>query len=399
MENQKTGATIASVDTQKQRVDRFVTFFESDPANEQLLLDASNMAIGLGYREPLVKLSNLCESNLSTLTPTAICQLATIYLHLSDGNNASKYYEEAIAKGIDDPAVRYNLAYSFFVLKDFNSSLDALTDITADSLQEETLSLKAKLMHHLEDLDSAIESLETLVSIGNPSSETYAHLALLQYENYDNTDIALDNANKALKTNPNELNAILTRAAIFMDEDKSEESIAEYNRAIEHHPDSGRAWSGLAQVYFNSFKFDQAKESVDLAVKHMPDHIGTWHLQGWTNIMLGDFEASLKSFEDCLQLDKRFGDTHGGIAASYALMGKETEARRSLRMANRLDPFSFAAVFAQMVLLNKDNQPEEAMKIFENAKDMRHPVHGFKPRPLIEKRLNQLFPNRNTTKH
>ena len=122
----------------------------------------------------------------------------------------------------------------------------------------------------------------------------------------------------------------------------------------------------------------------------MPNHIGTWHLLAWTHLMKNNIDQAKDAFDKAYDLDRNFGETHGGLASIYALQGNKELAEKHIKIANRLDPLGFSSIYAQMVLLNLDGRPQEAQNLFEKVKNTEHEVLGTTPNKLIETRLAEL---------
>ena len=82
----------------------------------------------------------------------------------------------------------------------------------------------------------------------------------------------------------------------------------------------------------------------------MPGHIGTWHGQGWAQLLDHDLEAAQKSFGTALEMDRNFSESHGGLAVVLALRKQDVLARQHAEKALRLDKNNLSGRYAQALL-------------------------------------------------
>jgi Tfp pilus assembly protein PilF len=85
----------------------------------------------------------------------------------------------------------------------------------------------------------------------------------------------------------------------------------------------------------------------------MPSHVGTWHGQGWCELLQRRYASALDAFERALALDRNFAETHGGLAVVHARRGDRDAAMQAIERAMRLNKHGFAARYAQAVLEGK----------------------------------------------
>jgi tetratricopeptide (TPR) repeat protein len=253
--------------------------------------------------------------------------------------------------------------------------------------------LKARLLHHVDDMAGAIQQLQILLRDHGFHAEAAGLLSLIMFESGENVSTALDFADKALHDNPLLIEALLARISLNLEVGNYIQAESDAITATQHHPEVGRVWASLAQVYFNNLQFDLCKNAGEKAVHYMTDHIGTWHLLGWSHIMLGDYDSALKIFKDSYELDHRFAETHGGLAAAYAHLKQIHVAEKHIKLAQKLNPEGFAAIYAQMVLLNNDNNSNAAQALFEQAIHKSNTQIGTTPKSLIDRRLFELSGN------
>jgi len=73
----------------------------------------------------------------------------------------------------------------------------------------------------------------------------------------------------------------------------------------------------------------------------------------WCQIVKNDFVAAEASFNRSMEIDRNFGETHGGLAVVHVMQNRIDIAEPEIKRALRLNPQSFAARFAQSLLAHK----------------------------------------------
>jgi tetratricopeptide (TPR) repeat protein len=97
-------------------------------------------------------------------------------------------------------------------------------------------------------------------------------------------------------------------------------------RAVKLYPDYAAALNDLAYGYANTGNFDKAFAAMDRYVALQPDQPNPHDSYGELLRMAGKFDAALEQYRMSIRIDPNFG-SELGVADTYALMGKEQEAR------------------------------------------------------------------------
>jgi len=79
------------------------------------------------------------------------------------------------------------------------------------------------------------------------------------------------------------------------------------------------------------------------------------------------------AFNKSLEIDRNFGETHGGLAVIALLRGARAEAERLAEISLRLDRQSFAGHFAQSLLLAQQGKEAVAQEIVGKMLDSAMP--------------------------
>ena len=275
---------------------------------------------------------------------------------------AERLLSDALAGGREAAEVRYNLAFARFMQKRYADALEGLSSAVSLAFPLALL-LRARCLHHLARAVEAIADCRAHLAVAAGDAETHGLLALLLHEQGQN-QTAKEHASVALKDNPQQLDAMLASASIHSQAREYEQAQPAFEALLRAHPGCGRGWLGLGLIKLSQMQTNAAKHDVELAAARMPEHNGTWHVLGWIHIMSGDLLAAEAAFQRALDIDRAFGETHGGLAVVAALQGRESEARQGIKRALKLDPQAMSARYAEIALLRRGGQHTQADALF-----------------------------------
>jgi tetratricopeptide (TPR) repeat protein len=122
----------------------------------------------------------------------------------------------------------------------------------------------------------------------------------------------------------------------LMQQQRYEQAVAVLEHAIALFPDYAAALNDLAYGYADTGNFEKAFAAMDRYVALEPDQPNPHDSYGEILRMAGKLDAALEQYRMSIRIDPNFG-SEVGIADTYALMGKELEAR---------DEYDRAIVFA-----------------------------------------------------
>ncbi|MFJ4376076.1 tetratricopeptide repeat protein [Pseudomonas japonica] len=377
---------------QHDRLVRLLGFLSHDPTNPALLADALNLAIETGDLSNGKRLLDHLEHHRVD-TP----QLCALALHLAlqahDFSTAAAYGDKAVNAGIEHPAVIYNAAFAHFYSGDYVGTADLFARHAGPQDSSAALLLHARALHHQELTEEAEPLVEQALQQEPDSNEARGLLALLRYEN-DDLDGALRLARDVLVDTPDQLDALIACASAHFEQRDIAGSRNAWQHTVQAHPQCGRAWSGLGQLEFNELQFDQALQHLSQAVEFMPDHIGTWHLLAWIHILRNDSRAAREALLKSYELDRNFGETHGGLAVVDIMDGLEEEGRFGIRRALKLNPDGLGARYAEMLLLQRAGKAEEAADLVREVLAKTSPDGHNSGQVLLERWLHEHQDNR-----
>jgi predicted Zn-dependent protease len=388
MENNGTEINAESLE----KLTRLRKFLGYDPENETLWIDSVRLALELKEWQVAREIVDVIPDALLKNAEVNALAGQVLLVHQAY-EQAIVFLKQAIDLQVNQTAVWINLAYCYFYLDQFSEAATLLdtNPHLKEAFPQDYLMLSARLANHLDDPEKSIQLLQEMHDAYGITAESAGLLSLLLFEADRDYDAAMQMANWALARNPHVIEALLARASLQLELRAYDSAQADIQIAVTHHPQIGRAWATLAQIEFNNFNFELARNAAETAVKTMPDHIGTWHLLGWAYLMLADYEKALWAFQESYELDRRFAETHGGLASAYAHLGETKLANNHIKLAERLDAETLSANYAKMVLMQQNNENDKAQELFNNWATGSNSKLSKTPQELINIRMQELM--------
>lgn len=367
----------------RQQLTRLQSYLMQDPANQPLRLDIFSRALALGELEVA---QSLLEHALATQPDNPVWRhnLAMLQLARHDYAGAEVALRRLIDAGHPELAIRHNLACSLLSQERAEEALQVARPLLDEpDVPPQTLALCLRSLHRLGRLQEGIDTFlghEAVVGTAALSAEACGVASLLAFDE-ERIDLAGAWAERALLASPRQLEALVTRASLALATQDAPTALKTLEVALELHPHDGRTWSAMALTHMLGMDLETARSDFYKAVRYMPGHIGTWHGLGWCEIMLKDLDAARRAFEQAMELDRNFGETHGGLAVVLSLQGQAEAAEEHIKRALGLDAQSLSARYAQAILSGEAQQQDQFARMAERILKNRTGVDG---RPLSE---------------
>jgi tetratricopeptide (TPR) repeat protein len=112
----------------------------------------------------------------------------------------------------------------------------------------------------------------------------------------------------------------------LMQQQRYEQAVVVLERALAIYPDYAAALNDVAYGYADAGNFEKAFAAMDRYVALEPDQPNPHDSYGEILRMAGKLDAALEQYRMSIRIDPNFG-SELGVADTYALMGKELEAR------------------------------------------------------------------------
>lgn len=343
---------------------RLLGYLDSDPDNPALIADAVRAGLDAGETDR----ADALASHLRLVTPGGFegeYLTGLISMNRGDFATAAERFG-AILETTDDPATRFNLAWSLAMTGDKARALSSLTSATVEAIPSAAM-LRVQLLHEAEDFDGALAEGKEALSRFPDDRGLLAAMATLALD-VDDPALARECAVRS-GDHPEALAAIgaldLQAGNIAGARDAFERSLA----GREHNP---RAWIGRGLAGLTAQNPADAARDLDRGAQQFGDHIGSWIAAGWAWYLAGDIASAEQRFDRALAIDPNFAESHGSLAVIDIAKGDRDSARRRAATALRLDRECFSAALAGALLAGDD--PARAAAIVEKA--MTTPIDG-----------------------
>jgi len=349
----------------RSNIEKFQRFLDQDPTNINLVTQLVDLQYQIGdfdkARELLVKTLASGPNE-----PGLMFRLSNVALAQGEVDEAVEILKGLQAQGIDNATIQYNLAYAYMYKSLFSEAREILERLT--QTQQENVAgvsmLLGRCYHHLGELEKAVELGKEYIPSHQNDQEAIGVFSLAAYDAGDES-VARQWAQNAIKLNNDNLEARIVLGSIALSGNDFNSAEENFQIALAKYPTNGRAWSGQGMADLLKLDMGRALESLENAVKYMPNHIGTWHTLAWCQLLRDDIAGAKESFDKAMELDRNFGETHGGVAVVAYLQGDKETAKIETRKSIMLNPYSFAGRFAESLLTN-DIDPDKAQQMIND---------------------------------
>ena len=345
--------------TVSERLAKLLEFVAADPNNVALLTDAAETA--LSENRPDLA-SQILKRHLKIAPPSAtLANLAGIAaMREFDFARAAEVFERLLETSPSEPSIRFNLAWSWAMLKNMSGALALLDEKTTEALPQAAM-LHVQLLHDQQQFEEAFEWAKRYLIHHPQYPGLLAAISVLALD-MDDVSLAKDCATRAGE-HPD---ALITLGTLAIG-DRNDKALGLFEKALKQNPAAARAWIGKGLVELAQGANGAAARDLLHGAELFGEHVGSWIASGWAHLLASNLPASRTSFDTALALDRNFSESHGSLAVINILEGKLEEARKQTATALRLDQKSFSGALAQTLLLTSDGKHAAAHTLVERA--------------------------------
>lgn len=346
----------STVSHAQDRLARLEGYLLQDPHNQPLLVEAFQCAFETGRFEAAQRHLDQALAQQPQDTGLRHAQ-ATLWIAQQRLDEAQAMLESLLAAGESAPAIVFNLGFVQFRRQQYTVALEQWLKLWGQpEAPAQTAAYILRCHHHLRDFAAGQAFLAKLSQAGMLDAAVCGVAALMRLDANDLTD-AKHWAEQALAHDPGQIEALVARGSIALAEQDTVSAKTLLERAVAQGPNEGRVWTALGMASLLEQAYDRALAQFSRATTLIPGHIGTWHGKAWTHIARGEWEAAQRDFETALELDRNFGESHGGLAVALARQGHAGAARDAAARALRLDPQNLSARYAEAILQGIADDP------------------------------------------
>jgi Flp pilus assembly protein TadD len=330
----------------------------ADPGNPHLLAMVIDLSLACGEfarAERHVRAAQLAHPHDAYFMARA----GELHLARRQWAEAAAIFADLLARQAD-VNLAYNLAYAlqaqgrhadaWAVLEPYRESPELAASI---------VTLMVRVLHHLRRNEVAIALVEARLEHCQSDAGFLAAASLVSLDG-GRLDLAerLGGAALAREDKGAPLEALVALGSLALARNDGVAASSLFEQVLARQPLEGRSWSGMGTASLLRRDFVAAQAQLERAVAYLPEHIGSWHLLGWSRIFNDDLTGAQQAFQQALELDRNFGESHGGMAAVLALQGLRDEAETAIELARKLDPNGLSASYAMMVLSGQTQDAE-----------------------------------------
>ncbi|WP_294124254.1 tetratricopeptide repeat protein, partial [Sphingomonas sp.] len=275
-----------------------------------------------------------------------------------DHDGAADAFQTLRDRGVDDPAILFNLAWARAFQKDFASAL-ILLDPSVTSAIPQAAMLDVQLRHDMGEFEEAAARAEQYLAIhpGHPGLAAAVSVLALDVENPEL-------AERCALAAGNHPDALTTLGTLSLGKQELPEAIELFDKALEADRKSPRAWVGRGLAKLISDDGEGAADDIDQGAELFEDHLGSWIAAGWAYLLKHDLRTARARFEKSMAIDHNFAENFGSLAVVDVLEGRLDEARQGIATAFKLDRQCFSAMMAQSLLTSAEGNPDKGQKLF-----------------------------------
>ena len=161
----------------------------------------------------------------------------------------------------------------------------------------------------------------------------------------NNNDEAKYNFEKALKIDPNLVDAYFGLGLVYESSQQYEKAIENYMRAIEIDPEYIQGYLGLGFDYVFLNQFDKAINYLQKALEIDPEQPVVYNNLGFVYSSLRQYQQAVVYYQKSLELDPSNVSTYVYLAQAHYYLDHLEEALPLLQRAIQIDPYSARAYY------------------------------------------------------
>ncbi len=208
--------------------------------------------------------------------------------------------------------------------------------------------LKARILHHQQNIPEAIITLEQLIN-QHPGSDDLAGLLSLLYFDHHDASRAESFSKHALAINPENYEARLVHMLLrTLNNDTTPEEI---NTLIQVNAHDSRLWFALGSAWMHRMNIHDAIQAFSQATSLWPHFFAAWTCLGWCHLLQDDIIKAEQAYLQAMRIDANAADSHAGLALVCALQNKDSEAKQYLEQAMMIDPACSLIEVTKRILL------------------------------------------------
>ena len=154
----------------------------------------------------------------------------------------------------------------------------------------------------------------------------YKAYAFWDGEKYTDPKKAIEYLNKAIKLQPDLVEAYIMRGNAYSDLNQYQRALDDYNEVIRLQPNLAIAYVGRGNAYSALGQHQRAIEDYNKTIRLKPDLADAYYNRGITYADIGQYQRAIKDFDEAISLQPDLPDAYGNRGNAYAALGQKQRA-------------------------------------------------------------------------
>jgi tetratricopeptide (TPR) repeat protein len=184
------------------------------------------------------------------------------------------------------------------------------------------------------------------------------------------------------------------KAFDFRMQGKNDEALKEQLKVIELYPNDAEARILLADIYIDLGNFTKAVEESQIAVNLSPNKSNTYYQLARALRRTSDKQSAIKAFENSLRLNPKDTNAWMNLGATHEELKDPISAKKAYEEALKVNPEYVPAVYYLAELEVDEGRIDNAIKLFQKAIDIKIPKERepeeLDYQPSAKKRIEEL---------
>jgi tetratricopeptide (TPR) repeat protein len=237
---------------------------------------------------------------------------------------------------------------------------------------------RAKAYYWLDRSEEAVQDYDRAISLNPQEVDVIADRAR-GYGQMKNYEEALNDANRAVELDPGSAWALVSRGRIYRDLERYEQALNDANCAVELDPKSAVARYSRGRTYLAMKSYEEALQDFNHAVELYHDKTAAIGQRGYTYYLLEQYDKALADFNQAIELDSKNDRAIARRAITYLILGRYSEALqdcdRAIELDKEKDWYRYLRALASLVL----QRPNDAKADLNTAINLAQKKQTEKP--------------------
>jgi len=347
------------------QIARLQSYLQMDPENIPLQLDIADLQHSAGQFMEAERSFN----HVLTKQPgheVASARLANVFISQLRFGEAEGILRSLTVDSAEAPVLNHNLGIALVYQNRWEEALEALQRASEGGVVDaENSFFKAYCLANLERREEAMVMAASALD-DNVDDYLRGKVGLFQLE-MGAIDLAAKTCEKLIQRQPRNIDANVVMASWNLEQQEIDSAERQINIVLDQAPNNPIALLGRALVQMYNQQTVKAIATFERTLALTPRAVGTWVALAWAHYANNDLVKAEAVFKKTLEIDRTFGEAHGGLAVIYALTARVEEARAAIARAKGLNQNSFGAAFAVSILLQQEGKAEVGARILTAA--------------------------------